>query len=289
MAEGFLLVDKPAGITSHGVVARIRKALGVRRVGHAGTLDPMATGLLVCAVGRATRLVRYVQELEKEYLAVARFGVATDTLDADGAVVHREPMEVEPAEVEEVARRFVGRILQVPPMTSALKMEGRRLYELAREGVEVERAAREVTIRELEILEVTPSPYPEVEFRVVCGKGTYVRVLADDLARSLGGRAHLVALRRTRIGSLRVEEAVPLEPDRLKEAILTPAEALRDLPSVVAPEETVRAAAHGMRFATGPAEGLEEGRRFRLLDSDGRLVAVYRVKGRGSVPEVVLG
>ena len=195
MADGFVLVDKPAGWTSHDIVARCRRIFALRRVGHAGTLDPMATGLLVMALGRSTRLLRFIQESVKNYEAVAMFGVATDSLDADGAILSREEMSVDEGELRRVAQRFVGVIPQVPPMVSAVKVGGARLYQLARAGVEVERAARQIEIHSLDIDEVSPGMYPEVTFRVTCGSGTYVRVLADDMARAMGGRAHLIALR----------------------------------------------------------------------------------------------
>ncbi len=172
MAEGFLLVDKPAGLTSHDVVARVRSISGIRKVGHAGTLDPSATGLLVVAVGRVTRLIRFVQEFPKEYVATAQFGVATDTLDADGAVLSRNPLPVTEGEVAVVMERFTGTIMQVPPMVSALRVDGRRLYELAREGKEVERDPRPVQVHELELIDFAPSDYPELTFRVRCSKGT---------------------------------------------------------------------------------------------------------------------
>ncbi|HAX82171.1 MAG TPA: tRNA pseudouridine(55) synthase TruB, partial [Actinobacteria bacterium] len=190
MAEGFVLVDKPGGWTSHDVVGRCRRIFGLRRIGHAGTLDPMATGLLVVALGRATRLLRFVQETAKTYEATAVFGVATDSLDADGAILSQEEMRFDEAELRTVARRFLGVIQQVPPMVSAIKVEGRRLYQLARSGVEVDRPARPVEIHSLDLVEVTPGMYPQVSFRVTCGSGTYIRVLADDMARALGGRAH---------------------------------------------------------------------------------------------------
>lgn len=291
MAEGFLCVDKPAGVTSHDVVSRVRRVVGQRRVGHAGTLDPMATGLLICALGRSTRLIRFVQDLPKEYEATACFGVATDTLDADGAVVDREPMDLSLEEVRRAATRFVGTVMQIPPMTSALKVEGRRLYELARRGEEVDREPRPVQVYSLEILEVTPGPYPEVRFRVVCGKGTYVRVLADDLARVFGGRAHLTALRRLRTGSLDVEtHGVEMDElaGRWREVLLEPAEALADLPAVEVDAVTAAGVANGVRFASSPARDLPEGTRFRVLDPEGRLLAVYTAKGRGAVPEVVV-
>jgi tRNA pseudouridine55 synthase len=183
VAEGFVLVDKPGGWTSHDVVGRCRRIFGIRRIGHAGTLDPMATGLLVIALGRATRLLRFVQESAKTYEATAVFGVATDSLDADGAILTCEEMRFGEAELRDVSRRFLGVIPQVPPMVSAIKVEGRRLYQLARAGLEVDRPSRPVKIHSLDILEVSPGIYPEVSFRVTCGSGTYIRVLADDMAR----------------------------------------------------------------------------------------------------------
>jgi len=295
--EGFLLVDKPGGWTSHDVVARCRRLLGERRIGHAGTLDPMATGLLVLGLGRATRLLRFVQHLPKTYLAVAVLGVATDTLDADGAVLSREPLPVSADEVRQASERFVGTIYQVPPMVSARRVEGRRLYDLARQGKEVEREARTVEVFSLEVVDFAPSDYPEATLQVRCSSGTYIRTLADDLARALGGRAHLGALRRLSSGSLRVEDAHTLEA--VEEAagrgeaeglLLEPSDALRDLPAVRVAIGTASAVCHGAVFpapllgidpaATGP---------HRVLDSGGRLLAVYRVEGRAARPEVVVG
>lgn len=291
MNTGFLVVDKPSGCTSHDVVARVRRATGIRKAGHAGTLDPMATGVVVVALGRATRLIRFLQDLEKEYVATARFGVATDSLDADGAVISREPMEVSPQEVSEAARRFTGVVLQVPPMVSALKVGGRRLHDLARQGVEVEREARPVEVHSLDIFEVTPGPYPEVELGVVCGKGTYVRVLADDIARALGGRSHLIQLRRVRIGSLRVEDAVTLdelEAGGWEEAMLDPVEGLADLPRVDVDERTAAGVANGMRFAPTPAPEVPEGVPFRVVGGGGELLAVYANRSGTAAAEVVL-
>lgn len=289
MTRGFLVVDKPSGITSNQALSSVRKATGIRKIGHAGTLDPLATGVLVLAIGKVTRLIRYLQDLPKEYLATAQFGVATDTLDADGAVLSREPMEVEPEEVEAVAKRFVGNIHQVPPMVSALKHQGRRLYELAREGEVVEREARPVVIQELEILSVGPGPYPEVDFRVVCGKGTYVRSLADDIAGVLGGSAHLTALRRTRIGSLSVEDAIGLEGlDRWEDHLLTPSRALCDMPGIEVAGEIAVGVRNGMRFVGAEMAGAPEETPFRVLNGDGNLLAVYRRVGEQARPEVVL-
>jgi tRNA pseudouridine55 synthase len=293
----FLLVDKDRGWTSHDVVAAVRRIVGVKKVGHAGTLDPMATGLLVVALGRATRLLRFVQGLPKEYLARALFGVATDTLDADGAVLTREPMPVSEEEVTAVMARFLGPILQVPPMVSALKVEGRRLYELAREGVEVERDARPVEIHALALEEFAPSDYPEVLFRVRCSSGTYVRSLADDLAGALGGRAHLTGLRRLGTGSLQVHDARTVaeieeawNSGRGDEITLSPAAALRDLPSLTPGDDLIDAVRHGAPISGSvSAEVVGDGDLYRILDDSGTLVAVYRARGRALIPEVVLG
>lgn len=293
MPEGFLVLDKPGGITSHDLVAAVRRAVGIRRVGHAGTLDPMATGALVVAVGRVTRLIRFLQPLEKEYLAVARFGVATDTLDADGEEVWRGEMPVSRMDVEAALGTFVGEIRQIPPMVSAVKVEGRRLYELAREGRTVEREARRVTIHSLEVTRFEGGSNPLVGLRVVCGKGVYVRSLADDLARALGGRAHLVELRRTRLGRHSVGErpgAAP-GPDDLGDWdkwMLPPAEGLADLPARTADPPTLEMVRHGRRLPTDAVPQLEEGRPTRILDGSGRLWAIYRRSGLRLIPEVVL-
>lgn len=290
MTAGFLVVDKPSGISSNAVIGNVKRATGIKKVGHAGTLDPMATGALVVAIGPVTRLIRFVQDQPKEYLATALFGVATDTLDADGAVLTREPMDIAEEEVVEAAKRFVGTIHQIPPMVSALKHEGRRLYELAREGTVIEREARPVDVYELEILSVGAGPYPEVEFRVVCGKGTYVRSLADDLAAALGGSAHLTSLRRTRIGSLSLSKhgIVVDELETWEQKLLTPTEALADLPVVIVGQETARGVRHGMRFVGGEIVDAPEDTPLRVLDESGDLIAVYRRHGEQARPEVVI-
>lgn len=290
MTAGFLVVDKPRGITSTAVVNMVKQATGVGKVGHAGTLDPMATGVVVVAVGPVTRLIRFIQEQKKEYFATAQFGVSTDTLDADGAVLDRKPMQISMGDLEAIRPRFVGTIHQVPPMVSALKHKGKRLHELARAGVVVERAARPVEIDELEFLTVGPGPYPEVSFRVVCGKGTYVRCLATDLAASLGGSAHLTELRRTRTGSLNViDHGITIEDLADWESrLLGPSAALGDLPQVVVGAETEKAIRNGMRFLGGELVAMPSGRPVRVLDTSEQLIAIYRREDEISRPEVVL-
>lgn len=275
------------------MVAAVRRAVGIRKVGHAGTLDPMATGALVVAVGRVTRLIRFLQPLPKEYLAMARFGVATDTLDADGQEVSKEEMRVSRIDVESVLGSFVGEISQVPPMVSAVKIGGRRLYELAREGREVERQARQVTVHSLQVTSFQEGRYPLVGLRVVCGKGVYVRSLADDIAGVLGGRSHLVALRRTRVGSLAVGEAPadgrgPEDLAKWEGWMLSPAEGLADLPGWTAAEKVLAMVRNGRRLDVGEARGLGEGTYLRILDEAGRLWGVYRRRGTVLIPEVVL-
>lgn len=289
MTRGFLIIDKPSGISSNHAVARVRKATGIKKVGHAGTLDPMASGVLVVGVGKVTRLIRFIQDQPKEYYSTAQFGVATDTIDADGAVLDRVEMDFEERDLEAILPRFQGEIQQIPPMVSALKHEGRRLYDIARAGEEIERDPRPVTVYELEILSVGPGPYPEVEFRVVCGKGTYVRSLADDMAAALGGRAHLTALRRTRIGSLDAERAI--SPDDLgdwTDHLLSPAEALGDLPAVTVGSETEAGVRHGMQFVAGEVLDGPSSGPYRVVTRDGELLAVYSRSGESARPEVVL-
>lgn len=291
----FVLVDKAGDWTSHDVVAKARGLFSMKKVGHAGTLDPMATGLVVLGLGRATRLLRFVQSQPKEYVATARFGVATDSLDADGAILDRTPMDITEAEVAAVAGRFMGEILQIPPMVSAIRIGGRRLYEVARQGQEVERPPRPVTIYRLDIEGFAPGPYPEVSFRVVCGTGTYVRSLADDMARALGGHAHLIALRRVRNGSLEVRNAWSIDDlvemaaaDRLEEVLLFPGDALDHMARMDATDEMVPVALAGRRLPIGLLEG-EASVEFVRVIGGGRLLGVYRIDGKELVPEVVLG
>lgn len=285
MTTGFLVVDKPSGITSHDVVDRVRKATGVRKVGHTGTLDPMATGAVVVAIGGVTRLIRFLQDLDKEYVATACFGVATDSLDADGEVIEERPMVVSREDLESVRPRFMGEIQQMPPMVSALKKDGKRLYELAREGVEVERDERTVVIHELEILDVTDDDHPLVTFRVVCGKGTYVRSLADDIARALGGFAHLTALRRVRTGSLSVSEGIQVSDlSDWQSRLISPLEALSFLPAMVVADDVASLVANGRPIPAGDqSDGLIE-----VVSADARLLAVYRCRDGVARPEVVL-
>ncbi len=285
MTDGFLVLDKPSGRTSHDLVSDVRRATGIKKVGHAGTLDPMATGIVVIAINRCTRLIRFIQDQPKEYLATAVFGIATDSLDADGSETDRLEMVVDIDELRRVADEgFTGEIMQVPPMVSALKKDGRRLYDLAREGIEIEREARPVMIHELEILSVGAGPHPEVRFRVVCGKGTYVRSLADDLARAFDGFAHLSALRRTTTGGATLDDAIT--PDQLGEW----EDHLRDVNTVLSDRpahridgETAGRLRNGIRFR---APDLPD-EPFRVLGPGDEFVAMCERKTDQAVPIVV--
>jgi tRNA pseudouridine55 synthase len=291
MRHGLVVVDKPAGWTSHDVVGKLRKVFGQRRVGHAGTLDPDATGVLLVGLGRVTRLLRFLQEAGKSYRARVVFGIATDTLDASGAVLERAEMPLTREQVEAAARTFLGTSEQVPPMVSALKVQGRRLYELAREGKEVERAPRPVRIDRIDLEGFEPGAYPEATFEIDCSSGTYIRSVAADLGTALGGCAHLGTLRRLRVGSFAADEAHPIEqieaePDAV---VVTPAAARRALESVVVHGDEVRAVAHGATFAARALlpDAAGEGP-FAVLDESAELLAVYERRGAGVKPAVVL-
>lgn len=235
--QGFLVVDKPAGISSHDVVRRIRKVAGIRRVGHAGTLDPMATGLLPIAIGDATRLIEYFSDREKGYRATMMLGSETDTQDSEGTILSTADWtSVDESRVREALTPFRGEIDQTPPMYSALKKDGVPLYKLARQGVEIDRPSRKMMIHSLEL---TDCSLPEVSFEVVCSKGTYVRTLCHDIGRQLGCFAHMTSLRRFLHGSFDLSMAVTLDKIEnegfggLSEHLLSPLEALTGFPRYV--------------------------------------------------------
>jgi tRNA pseudouridine55 synthase len=296
--DGLVVVDKPAGMTSHDVVARCRKIFGQRSVGHAGTLDPDATGVLLVGLGRATRLLRFVQDATKTYTATIVFGVATTTLDAAGEIVADQSMGGLTRErLERAAAQFVGDIDQVPPMVSAIKVGGRRLHKLARAGVEVERAPRRVRIDRVDVLAFRGGrDHPEADVLVECGSGTYIRSLAADLGGALGGCAHVAALRRTRSGPFAERDAHALDDveARRVEVVLAPAAIVRGLATVLVDESRATAIGHGATFAArdllGAALDAEPGP-FAVLDGAGELLAVYERRGddgRGVKPAVVL-
>jgi tRNA pseudouridine55 synthase len=278
--NGILLIDKPQGMTSHDVVRRVRRLLQTRRVGHTGTLDPLATGVLPVAVGEATRIVEFLMAGDKTYRAVLKLGETTTTQDAEGEVLeHRPTVGITVDAVVAAARSFEGVIRQLPPMYSALKKDGVPLYRLARQGIEVERESREVRIDRLEILDVD---LPRITLEVDCSKGTYVRTLCHDLGLALGTGAHLVALRRTRSGSFIAADCVTLE--QLEAAgtaappLLSVDEALRDMPALEIDAEAARRLGDGIPPALSSLSAAPlytEGETVRLMHA-GRLLAVAR-------------
>lgn len=249
VVEGILLVDKPAGPTSHDIVAGVRRLSGIRRVGHTGTLDPLATGLLAICVGRATRLAEYMSRQRKSYEATIRLGQETTTYDAEGEVVAERPVGLSEEEIAAALDPFRSTITQIPPLYSAVKIDGKPLYRLAREGVEVERPLRTVTIFELDLVGWKA---PLLELRIVCSSGTYVRSLAHDLGRALDCGGHVKALRRTAIGSFLVEEAVSLQAldkENLPKHLLPAEVAVRHLPRLSLTREDAVDLYHGRIIA----------------------------------------
>ena len=274
--DGLAVVDKPVGWTSHDAVARCRKVFGQKKVGHAGTLDPDATGILLVGLGRATRLLRFLTALPKTYTGEVVLGIETSTLDAAGEVTATHVMDgVTLDQARAAAVGLTGDILQVPPMVSAVKVGGQRLHALARKGEVVEREPRPVTVHRFDV-DATDDPIV-LRVEVECSSGTYIRVLAADLGHALGGGAHLRNLRRTAAGSYAEADAVPLEeltPDR----VLPMAAAVRDYPSTVVSEDDAIALSHGRRPSTAQP-GV-----WAAVDADGRLLAVCE----GEKPVVVV-
>jgi tRNA pseudouridine55 synthase len=278
--HGIAVVDKPAGVTSHDVVGILRRRFNERQVGHAGTLDPDATGVLVIAVGKATRLLRFIEKTRKEYVGEVVLGTSTSTLDSSGDVTGEFDMSgvtVDDAR-RVVAEHLMGDIEQIPPMVSAIRVDGRRLHELAREGIEVERAPRPVTIHRFDVAEGTAHEVLEVD--IECSAGTYVRTLAADLGELLGGGAHLRNLRRTSVGAFGISEAAP--PD---ECELQPvATAVRSLDRVTVDEETAGLIGNGRVLGRWPGAGP-----WAVFSEDGSLLAVYEAfRTDEAKPAVVL-
>lgn len=294
VSPGILLVDKPGGLTSHDVVARTRRAFGTRKVGHAGTLDPMATGLLVIGVEGATRLLTYIVGADKTYTATIRLGVSTTTDDAEGEPVRTaDPAALESATDARIAAEIAaltGAISQVPSSVSAIKVDGRRAYDRVRAGEEVELAARQVTVSRFDVLETRRgSDAIDVDVVVDCSSGTYIRALARDLGEALGVGGHLTALRRTRVGGFDVADAVDI--DHLAGAqTLSPAEAAsRTMPVLEVTADEARDLRHGKRLL-GQAARLKASE-VAAVDPDGLLVGVVEARGRDiksamNMPEV---
>ena len=267
--SGMLIVNKPSGLTSHDVVARVRRLTSTRQVGHAGTLDPLATGVLVVCLGQATRISEYLLGHDKRYRAKIRLGLETDTYDAAGRVIATYEVHVDQAAVRNALQQFVGPIQQVPPMYSALKRKGQKLYELARQGIEVEREARAVVIHSIAVHDVQ---LPDLTIEVHCSAGTYVRSLAHDLGVALGTGAHVLELTRTASGPFTIEQAVDLEQltDQWSMHLHSIDEALADWPLVVLAESDRTRALNG-----APLFSIQlSGTRCRAHDERGNLLAL---------------
>jgi tRNA pseudouridine55 synthase len=275
--SGVLVVDKPVGMTSHDVVEAIRRGTGIRRAGHTGTLDPRASGVLVILIGPAVRLSEYVSASDKRYQAIIRLGSSTDTFDADGKFVRSDqPVNVTEEQFEKILKQFEGEITQMPPPYSAVKVNGRRAYDMARQGEEVELAPRKIQVHHLEVLEWAP---PEVVVDVHCSSGTYVRSLANDMGNALGTGAYLVGLRRTKSGRFTLRDATPLR--KLQEAfqagnwyqyLIPAAEALAEWPAVELNPDEVEEVRHGHRVKA--ALGAPQPELARGVSAAGELIAL---------------
>jgi tRNA pseudouridine55 synthase len=295
--DGVLNLRKAAGWTSHDVVARLRKSLSGMKVGHAGTLDPAATGVLPILIGKGTRIAEYLLDWDKEYRAVLRLGETTDTLDATGTVLERRPVgALSPEAVHAVTAAFTGRIAQMPPMYSAVKVEGVRLYKSARQGRVVERAMRDVTVYRLDVEEIIGR---DIRLRIRCSKGTYIRTLCADIGDALQVGGHLLSLERSKAGPLAVEDAIDLEEfeGRLRagmgSAEIMPLDAvLSDLPACTVDAEAARKVLHGAPVPCESVLGWERGQHderraheepIRIKDKEGRLLAIGFLRGASGI------
>ena len=305
---GALIIDKPEGYTSHDVVARVRRAAGTRRVGHAGTLDPFATGVLVCCIGRATRLVQFLVGLDKEYVATVRLGYATDTQDGTGKQITplRSSTGFGLEDVRRILSEFNGPQLQIPPMFSAKKVDGERLYRAARDGREVERDPVSIVVHSITLIEEdvpglskSEDGTAEFDMQVRCSSGTYVRTLAHDIGERLGVGAHLLTLRRTEVGHFHLTQALTLDDlktmdrEALVDELISPNDMLMNLPALALDEEATRQVTNGrvLSLSSEQAAAVEpSAREVRLIDSRGTLVAVGDVDREAGLisPRVVL-
>jgi tRNA pseudouridine55 synthase len=299
--DGILIIDKPEGFTSHDVVARLRRILKTKRIGHTGTLDPFATGVLVMLVGKATRLAQFLDKDKKEYDATIRFGFETDTGDKTGSPKSevRSSKFVSKEEFENSLKNFSGEIEQTPPMFSAKKVEGKKLYELARKGIEIERKPVKVKIYEIEKTENgkrKTENTSEANIRVVCSAGTYIRTLAEDIGKKLKVGAHLTDLRRTGAGQFDLSKAVTLEEleeivseNKLGEVLISMSDALAHLPKVILDDEEIRNTRNGkkLRFEN---EAIANNQAIRMIDEAENLLAVgfYEEEQKSIQPRIVM-
>lgn len=279
--DGILVIDKPIGPTSHDVVSVVRKVLRQKKVGHTGTLDPNATGVLPLVIGQATKIARFFSGGHKGYAAVVRLGVTTETLDAVGEVLEEKPVDVNEDQIRAAVSAFVGQIEQLPPMYSAKKVDGKRLYELARKGVEVERETKKVTVTRLDITKIE---LPYIHLDVECSSGTYVRVLAADIGEKLGCGGHLHALRRTFVGPFQLDQCLTIDdleenPDGAKARLVSMTDALAAFPTILLPKDLAKMVGSGYQLTVGDLHALDvpavtPGEIVVLAHDDGDLLAV---------------
>jgi len=294
--EGVLAVYKPAGFTSHDVVAKARRILGMKRIGHTGTLDPQVTGVLPLCLGRATRVVEYIQELPKEYVATLRLGMSSDTEDMTGTITETmEEVHITEEAVRNALLSFNGVISQTPPMYSAVKVDGKRLYELAREGKTVERKSREVEIYEIEMLGmVWNGKYPDITFRALCSKGTYIRTLCVDIGGMLGLPGVMVKLERTMSAGIRADHCLTLEEiaehraaGTLEEHLISADEAIAHLPMHTVLDEKRKSALQGQRLSSrSVTPEVKSAGHFRLYDLQGVFLGIYELEESGAIAPV---
>ena len=286
--NGIIIIDKPAGWTSHDVIAKLRGVLKQKRIGHGGTLDPMATGVLPVFIGRATRAAEFCENAEKEYIAGLRLGIVTDTQDITGNVLSESEVSVSVDDLKATLPRFMGAIKQIPPMYSAIKKDGKKLYELAREGIEIPREARNIFISELELLETTNGQSPEQSsqhtypLRIVCSKGTYIRTLCHDIGFELGCGGTLSELRRTRAGVFNIDSSHTLDDviaanltDSVNSVVLPIESIFSNYPAISLGEEDVRKAKNGAVCSTqkSTADG-----KYRVYSLDGEFLLLGEIK-----------
>lgn len=283
--SGVLIVDKPTGITSHDVILRLRRILGTRGIGHTGTLDPAASGVLLVCVGKATKVVQFLSRYDKEYHATIKLGITTDTFDAQGKITGvKENFQVDPEQIRNIVLSFKGNILQTPPSYSAIKHKGKKLYQYARANQEVQIEKREVNIKDIQVMDMETQ---QVKLKVSCSKGTYVRSLASDIGEKLGCGAHLLSLRRTKVGpfsisqALKIEQVETIHREGKIDTIMVPIEAtLSHLPSAEVKQEFVDKVRHGASIE--PAwialieEDFEPDRPISIKDREGKIIALGR-------------
>jgi tRNA pseudouridine55 synthase len=302
--DGSIIIDKPSGVTSHDVVVRVRRAVRTRKVGHAGTLDPLATGVLIVCIGRATRLIQFLVGLDKEYLATVRLGFATDTHDSSGRQITPlvTPKHISIQKIEDLLSGFLGRQLQLPPMFSAKKIAGQKLYVAARAGLELEREPVPVQIHSIQMvgdepLRENPDGTFDLLIRVRCSSGTYIRWLAHELGRRLGIGAHLAKLRRTAVGQFSLERAVTVElveemarNHRFNSLLISPSDTVGHLPAISVDEARARRISNGGQVDAPEADQFPPATIVRLCDARGDLIAIGKLDplARKINPKVVL-